>query len=307
LAPGAEDLRSAVSGIPLVVLHPTLMPVDQRHCRAVFRKLRDELREIARHSNSESVHKLRTSTRRVETVLKVFVPQPDRATRKLVKSLSRLRKKAGKVRDLDVQMDLLRNLKIARGGREKSQLLRALVAERSRREKTFAEALHKDAVHELRKRLMRSCEEMKIPKGLEPLNVARQEFSELGRDHSPITQKLLHQYRITGKRVRYVIEMARKTPETIEVTKQLETMQDVVGDWHDWLTLTERAENLFGGVKDSSLVAALRNLTRAKFREGVDVVMRTRTALSGGKPAPPVAGAARNKPLREPGTVPAAA
>jgi len=259
------------------------MPVDQRHCRAVFQKLEGELGKVTRHSNAESVHKLRTGTRRVETVLEELVPQPDKNTRKLLRSLTRLRKKAGKVRDLDVQSALLRNLKIARGAREKSRLLRALATERAKREKKLAEALDKDAVRDFRKRLNRARKEMEIPDGVEPFGVAIDQFSALGRDRSPITQKLLHQYRITGKRARYVIEIAPRSPEAAEAIRQLEKMQDVVGDWHDWLTLTERAENLFGGVKDSSLVAAMRNLTRAKFREGVDAVMRTRLALSGEK------------------------
>jgi hypothetical protein len=89
------------------------------------------------------------------------------------------------------------------------------------------------------------------------------------------------------------------------VIGQLEKMQDVVGDWHDWLTLTERAENLFGGVKDSSLVAAMRNLTRAKFREGVDAVMRTRVALSGEKVES--GGAAPKRPVKVAQAEPAAA
>lgn len=283
------------------------MPVDQRHCRAVFQKLESELEKITKHSNPESVHKLRTGTRRVETVLEELVPQPDKSTRKLLKSLTRLRKKAGKVRDLDVQSALLRNLKIARGAREKSRLLRTLATERAKREKKLTEALDEDAVHELRKRLSRVRKEMEIPEGVEPLRVAMDEFSTLGRDHSPITQKLLHQYRITGKRARYVIEIAQESPESAEAIRQLEKMQDVVGDWHDWLTLTERAENLFGGVKDSSLVAAMRNLTRAKFREGVDAVMRARLALSGEKPGSGAAKSAQKLPVRAAQAAPAAA
>ncbi len=283
------------------------MPVDQRHCRAVFQRLESELGKITRHSNSDQVHKLRTGTRRVETVLEELVPQPDKNTRKLLKSLTPLRKKAGKVRDLDVQSVLLRNLKIARGAREKSRLLRTLATERAKREKKLAEALDKDAVRDLRKRLNRARKEMEIPEGVEPFRVAMDEFSALGRDRSPITQKLLHQYRITGKRARYVIEIARKSPEAAEVMRQLEKMQDVVGDWHDWLTLTERAENLFGGVKDSSLVAAMRNLTRAKFREGVDAVIRARLALSGERLDSGGAKPAQKQPVRASQAAPAAA
>jgi CHAD domain-containing protein len=283
------------------------MPVDPRHCRTVFQKLESELGKTTKHSNPESVHKLRTGTRRVETVLEELVPQPDKNTRKLLKSLTRLRKKAGKVRDLDVQSALLRNLKIARGAREKSRLLRALTTERAKREKKLAEALDKDAVRDLRKRLNRARKEMEIPEGVEPFSVAMDEFSALGRDRSPITQRLLHQYRITGKRARYVIEIARKSPDATEAIRQLEKMQDVVGDWHDWLTLTERAENLFGGVKDSSLVAAMRNLTRAKFREGVDAVMRTRVALSGEKMESGGAKPAQKQPVSAAQAAPAAA
>jgi hypothetical protein len=47
-------------------------------------------------------------------------------------------------------------------------------------------------------------------------------------------------------------------------------MQDRIGDWHDWLQLQTRAQKLFGGPSDSALVAALRNITRAKYRLAVE-------------------------------------
>ena len=56
-------------------------------------------------------------------------------------------------------------------------------------------------------------------------------------------------------------------------------MQDGIGDWHDWLQLTAYAEKLFGGVQDSSLVAQLHNVTRAKYREAVRVLNQTKSAL----------------------------
>jgi hypothetical protein len=61
-------------------------------------------------------------------------------------------------------------------------------------------------------------------------------------------------------------------------------MQDVIGDWHDWVQLADKAEKLFGGVQDSALVAALRNITRAKFRQAVNTLTETRAALAGRKP-----------------------
>jgi hypothetical protein len=58
-------------------------------------------------------------------------------------------------------------------------------------------------------------------------------------------------------------------------------MQDVIGDWHDWLKLTQKAEYLIGGVRDSVLVAMLRNVTQAKFRQSLDAVAEIRSELAG--------------------------
>lgn len=272
------------------------MPIDQKHCRAVFKKLDRELEKITLHSSPERVHKFRTRTRRVETVLAELVPLPDRRTKKLMKILHRMRRKAGKVRDLDVQMALLRNLKITRSGREKSQLLRELAGEREKYERKLAAAVGGDSARELHRRLKRASMNIAIPENLDPLSVALLQFSELSRNHSPISQKILHQYRIVGKQSRYLIEMAPKAAEVEPIINQLRKMQDVVGDWHDWLTLTERGEKLFGGVKDSALVAAMRNLTRAKFREAVNAVSETKSFLSAGKPS---LGFARNNSVRK--------
>jgi CHAD domain-containing protein len=256
------------------------MPIDQEHCRTVFRKLGREVAGITRHSSPQTVHKFRTSTRRVEAVVEELSPGPDRSAKRLVKMLRRLRKKAGKVRDLDVQIASLRNLKIARKGGQKSQLLRALAVERVKKEKKLAATLDKDAVRLLLKRMKRVCGKLDIPAGVEPITLAFQALSAVARDHSPLTQNTVHQYRIAGKRARYLLELAGKDPQAQAIIEKLKIMQDVVGDWHDWLILTERAEELFGGIKDSALVAAMRNLTRAKFRESVDAIVQMRPALS---------------------------
>ena len=42
-----------------------------------------------------------------------------------------------------------------------------------------------------------------------------------------------------------------------------------VGNWHDWLTLTQTAAKRLGDVNQSSLVAALHNVTGGKFRHAV--------------------------------------
>lgn len=261
------------------------MPVDQTQYRIVFQKLDRQLTRVARKLDPSSVHKVRTYSRRVEALLGDLVPEPNRNDRKLLKLLARLRKKAGRVRDLDVQMSNLRSLKITSEAGQKSQLQRALVQERGKQAKKLAQSVDKEQTRELRKRLKRAAGDLEIPESTRQLSVTMREFAQLGRSQGPLTEKTLHQYRIAGKRARYLAEFAGKDPNAQRVIEQLKRMQDVIGDWHDWLKLSERAEELFGGVRDSALVAALRNLTRAKFRQGVDAVVEMRSNITEKKPA----------------------
>jgi CHAD domain-containing protein len=269
------------------------MPVDSEKSRLAFQKLNRHLSKLTTKTAPKSVHKFRTYSRRVETLVGELSPEQSRNDKKLVKLLARLRKKAGRVRDLDVQIASLRGLKISQEPRRKSQLLRQLSEDRAKREKKLAANFDKQTVRGLRKRLKRAASELEIPQATEPLSIALRQVDALGRDDAPLTEKVLHQYRIAGKRARYIAELAGDGPQAQSVVEQLKHMQDVIGDWHDSLKLTERAEEIFGGVVDSGLVAALRNVTRAKFHQAFEVLINTRAALSGKKPVSMVAPAAR--------------
>ena len=65
------------------------------------------------------------------------------------------------------------------------------------------------------------------------------------------------------------------------MTSALKRLQDAVGDWHDWATLTQSAEELFARSLDSALVAALRNVTSAKFVEAKTLADEVRRELMG--------------------------
>ena len=255
------------------------MPIDAKRSRLVFRKLARELTKLERKPAPENVHRFRTNSRRVEALLMELVHEPHHNDEKLLKLLARLRKKAGRVRDLDVQISCLRNLKIPQGNGHKAQFLEALVQERAGREKKLAKAFDHKTAAEIRKRLKRAASGINIPKNTEPLSLTLHRLAQLGRDLSPITEKILHQYRIIGKRARYIAELAVDDPETARLVEDLKKMQDVIGDWHDWLKLTQKAEKLLGDSRDSALVAMLRNVTQAKFRQGLDAVTEMRTAL----------------------------
>ncbi len=260
------------------------MLLDQDSTRPIFRRLSRQLSKLASKPAPDSVHRFRTSSRRVEVLVADLAQKLSRNDKKLLKLLGRLRKKAGRVRDLDVEIAALRSLKIPQEPVRKSQLMRTLAEERGKREKKLVKALDKKAVAEVRKRLKRTVGGLEIPKNTNPLALAMQRVTELELDNGAVTEQTLHRFRIAGKRARYIAEMAGKNAEAARLVEQLNHMQDVIGDWHDWAQLAERTEKLFGGVQDSALVAALRNVTRAKFRQAVNTLTETRVALAGKKP-----------------------
>ena len=105
------------------------MPLNQENTRLTFRKLSRQLSRLASKPAPENIHKFRTSSRRVEVLVADLAQESGRNNRKLLKLLCRLRKKAGRVRDLDVQTAALRSLKIPQEPVRKSQLLRTLADE----------------------------------------------------------------------------------------------------------------------------------------------------------------------------------
>ena len=261
------------------------MPLRPENTRITFRKLSRQLSRLAGKMSPENVHKFRTSSRRVEVLVSDLSERHSGNDKKLLKLLARLRKKAGRVRDLDVQSAALRSLKIPEQPVRKARLMRTLAEERSQREKRLTKSLDKRTVAEVRKRLKRAAASLEISKNADPVTVARQMLNALEVDQGVITEKTLHQFRIAGKRARYVAELAGKDAEASRLIGLLNHMQDVIGDWHDWVQLAERAEELFGGVQESPLVAVLRNVTRAKFRQAVNTLTETRSALTAKKPA----------------------
>lgn len=273
------------------------MPLDAKRTRLTFQRLDRELRKLAKKPAPENVHKFRTNSRRIEALLSEVVAER-RGNEKLLQLLGRLRKKAGRVRDLDVQIESLRALKFPQANGHKSQMMDALVDERAKREKKLARAFDRDTTDEIRRRLKRAVKNVDTAKNTDLLELTLRKLRELGKNNAPLTEKTLHQYRIIGKRARYIAELADDNPEARHVVEQLKRMQDVIGDWHDWLKLTEKAEELLGGVRDSALVAMLRNVTQAKFRQSLNAVTEIRSTLTGpSRPAQPVQ--SRKTPAKE--------
>jgi CHAD domain-containing protein len=109
----------------------------------------------------------------------------------------------------------------------------------------------------------------------------------------------LHQYRILTKRARYAAEFADPSREAENFIAQMKHLQDALGDWHDWLTLTQTASRHLGDVRESALVAELHNVTGAKFRHAVALLSQMR--------AKPASNVKRRAPAASPAPAPSPA
>jgi CHAD domain-containing protein len=255
------------------------MPIAPKRSRVVFQKLEQDLVRLSSKPRAENVHRFRTGTRRLQILLGELSPKQDRSQKKLLKLLGRIRKRAGKVRDLDVQLAALRSLKIPREPRRKTQLVNHLIELRSQQEKKRRKEVDDDTVREIRKRLKRASKNFHPEAARNPLAVARGMLEGINHADAPVTEPLLHQYRILSKRARYAAEFADQSTEAEQFIAGLKRIQDALGDWHDWLTLTQTSREHLGEVRESSMVAELHNVTGAKFRHAVAVLLHMRAKL----------------------------
>jgi CHAD domain-containing protein len=252
----------------------------------VFHKTERALLKLSSGQNAESVHGFRTTSRRLETLLEQLLPERDRNQKKLLKMLNRIRKRAGKVRDLDVQLSALRSLKVPQEPRRKTQLMHGLIELRVKHEKKLRKMLTKDVIRELRRRLKRGAKEIRPENSREALNVARAMLNEIVRPAGPVGEDVLHQYRTVVKRARYAAEFAPKSAEATQFISQVKRLQDAVGNWHDWFILMQAAAKRLGDVNQSSLVAVLNNVTGSKFRHAVAALAGSPTIQPVVKPVP---------------------
>ena len=182
----------------------------------------------------ETVHRLRTSIRRAEAVTDVG------------KKWKRLRRRAGRVRDLDVQSQLLEGLKLP-GDARQEELLKAMGEERQREAQKLVARL--DAAH--RRRLKRRLE--RAPAAAPKTGNLLERFQALDKRYAKLDASNLHAFRKECKQLRYRAEAAGAD----ELAALFERIQDAIGAWHDWCELAARAGRFLPPAEAAPLVSPL--------------------------------------------------
>ena len=262
------------------------MASNQNRTQALFEKLQ-QISRLSSGAGPEVVHQLRTTIRRIETVVGAR-PEPGRNEKKLLKQLRRLRRRAGKVRDLDVQIEALRSLGLEGITRDRARVVSFLQQARAKQERKLQRSFQDEADSGLRKRLRRASDhlqqELPKPAELQPaqgrlLSAALDKFAAAVKRRPTLTEENLHAFRIDCKRARYLAEMAGEGPGVTEVIEQLKGIQDSIGAWHDWLTATATAKSVLSPAGQLPLLSALRTGTRAKYLEALRITAGAKRIL----------------------------
>jgi len=263
------------------------MALDVDRAEKPLRKLRKLLKKMPATPSADDVHDFRTNSRRIEATLEAFSLDSGNNCRRVLKELSRLRKRAGKVRDMDVLTNYL--LGVSHLEKEKEccvQLLEHLGAQRQKYAKKFNSARQQYA-SELNRRLKRTSRRMVkvLPSnGKKDPNrdsVSAEVTASALKLLAGLTQPTrlgktnLHPYRLKVKELRNLLQMAEDSDQQ-EFVQRLGEVKDAIGEWHDWAELVAIAGKVLDHGANCGLVSELRRTVEKKYRNGLDLAEAVR-------------------------------
>src|SRR5882757_4451436 len=187
-----------------------------------IRKLRKLVKKSPKRPTPDQVHDLRTHTRRFEAVAQALHLDSKRNERRVLRALARLRKRAGKVRDMDVLTAHTSNLHIDKDQDCLIQLLEYLGSARYQHARKLSREM-RDTGPALRRRLKRTATrfEKLIPNGKNGNKKSSNNQTEATAEAAATVLKLatelekpptlnknnLHSYRLNVKELRNVLQL----------------------------------------------------------------------------------------------------
>lgn len=255
-------------------------PADEAARRIAWTFL-DDAHEAAerleRGDDDEALHDLRVALRRLRSLARSHRRHlGDAIDAKRRKALARVQRTTGAARDFEVQLRWVRRLRKRLPERER-RALRPLVGSLKAATRRAMRGVAAEALARFRKLepKLRSRLETVIVRWREPSERYGHVVGGLARDHASALVSLLepivtidqirelHDARIAGKRLRYLLEpVAPHAPAAGALLKRLKKLQDLLGDIHDMHVLEQTLAAALEGAKGKE-----RDALRALGRE----------------------------------------
>jgi CHAD domain-containing protein len=274
------------------------------------------LRRCLEAAGIEEVHRVRTGTRRLEAHLESLLEREKPRAGTLTKSatswmrqMKKIRRAAGAIRDLDVHRKLMEKFtgvgkaghklheegkqgKLERGTptpQEKSLLEDQakllddwLRDERDRQVSRLQRQIEKrlPRVEELSQRFFEAHRSQPLRFGPRPQaeTMALKAFARLSSSMPQLNAGNLHEFRKEAKKARYLTESSRQSVKAKQIGEMIKQIQDEIGDWHDWLSLTEEARVALKD-EDADLVKRLEEQVAESYRQALNTTEKLRPRL----------------------------
>jgi len=270
------------------------MTLLEKRMRGLNKDLSGAISKVTGKPAPKVVHRLRTTIRRIESLVSYSHPDLKKKLERSLERMADLRKRAGKVRDLDVQIGLLKTLGNGSTVRDRKILAAILEKKRERQVKRLESAINQIQESKFFSRMERIAVQagvVKEGKGrpLAPLEEAIAQLAVMAGDFARHALKpgRLHEARVTLKRIRYLAELAEESPAQKTFISELKRVQDAVGEWHDWQELTETAEKRFADRVNCALLREVRALLSARHSSATSAIQNLFTlALAPGRKPP---------------------
>jgi CHAD domain-containing protein len=259
------------------------MKLNTKQIQKSIIRLRKFLKKMPRDPAPEKVHKVRTDARRLGTSLETIDFRKKKFNKRLERNLSLMRKRLGKVRDMDVLTADAMSVPSKTSDPEcMVQLLEHLGAKSSRyahelrnTAKEHGQRLRRDLAHQLAIRASHNGESVLESDGDEAASV-EERLADLARP-SQLNRGNLHPYRLKVKELRYLLQLGEIRRSQV-VLKKLGEVKDVIGDWHDWEELLAIASQIVDGGPRSKLLRQLKKIRDQKFNRALSIANRTRNS-----------------------------
>ena len=270
------------------------MTLLEKRMRGLNKDLSAAISKVTGKPTPKAVHRLRTTIRRIESLVSYSHPDLKKKLERNLEKMADLRKRAGKVRDFDVQMGLLKKLGNGSTERDRKVLAAILEKKRERQVKRLQSTINKIQESKFLNRMEQIAVHAGVVKDgkdrpLAPLEEAIAQLSVMANDFARHALKpgRLHEARVTLKRIRYLAELAETSDAQKNFIRELKLVQDAVGEWHDWQELTAAAEKRFSDRVNCALLREIRALLSARHSAAISAIQNLFTlAVAPGRKPP---------------------
>jgi CHAD domain-containing protein len=268
------------------------MGLDAEQVHKPVRKIRKLLKKLPKEPTPEQVHQLRTNSRRLQATLASLSLDLSRRETRLLKHVNAVRKKAGKVRDMDVLIGSVPEV-VASEQECRITLLEQLGDLRRRQaRKLHAEVRSSGKTRSGLKRVGRHLEAAlceRKQKGCDPV-IARSNAaataltleSELGRPEH-LGKQNLHAYRLKVKELQNVLRLSDHSRRQ-EFLEALNVVKDSIGEWHDWEELFAIGQKVLDHGSKCELLRAIKTNKTRKFETALRKAVQMRRRYFGLRP-----------------------